>query len=179
MATTPASPAAGRDGRDAPRRVLVAGVGYDNLRDQSVGPLALALLAQHDWPAGVELEDLSAGAVHVTHALQAREPYAAAVFVAAAQRGDPPGTVRVSRYTHGTASAEEVQIRVTEAVTGVVSIDTLLTVLDHFGAHPARVITVEVEPLDVGWGSELSPPVDASLGRVQAAVTSAVADLVA
>jgi hydrogenase maturation protease len=176
---TARSPVEAIGGRAPAReRVLVAGVGYDSLRDMSVGPLLIEQLGRQAWPAGVELEDLSAGAVHVTHALQAREPYAAAVFVTATQRGDQPGTVRVSRYKHGTASPEEVQIRVTEAVTGVVSIDTLLTVLDHFGALPDRVVVVEVEPRDTTWGHELSPAIRAVLDDVGAAVRSAVAELV-
>ncbi len=166
---------------DVPRlagaRILVAGVGYDNLRDMSLGPLLIERLRRQTWAPGVELEDLSAGAVHVTHVLQSREPYAGAVFVTAAQRGDAPGTVRVSRYVHGTTSAEAVQMRVTEAVTGVVSLETLLTVLDHFGALPEAVVVVEVEPQDTTWGLDLSPRIRAALDDVDAAVRSAVAEL--
>ncbi len=161
----------------ANRRILVAGVGYDNLRDQSAGPLALERLERLNWPAGVELEDLSAGAVHVAHALQAREPYGAAVFIGAAARGGPPGAVRVTDFRHGAASQDEIQARVAEAVTGVVSLDTLLTVLDHFGGLPERVVVVEVEPLDGGWGPEPSPPVLVALERVEDVVRSTVADL--
>jgi hydrogenase maturation protease len=167
------------DPKGASSRILVAGVGYDNLRDMSVGPLLIEQLRRQDWWPGVEFEDLSAGAVHVTHVLQSRDPYAGAVFIAATQRGDPPGTVRVSRYVHGTASPEDVQMRVTEAVTGVVSLATLLTVLDHFGALPDKVVVVEIEPQDTTWGDGLSASMRAALARVGRAVRSAVTELAA
>src|SRR3990172_8276576 len=80
------------------RRVLVGGVGYTNLRDLSAGPLLVERLACLDWPAGVDVEDLSAGAVHVLHALQAAEPYDAMILVAGVRRGDAPGTVRCAPY---------------------------------------------------------------------------------
>ena len=120
----------------ATRRVLVAGVGYTNLRDLSFGPHLVERLRSGVWPPGVDVEDLSAGAIHVLHALQASPPYAAAILVAGIRRGDPPGTVRRSHWMHPPRPTEEVQERIGEALTGIISLDTLLTVLDHFGALP-------------------------------------------
>ncbi|OGO54002.1 MAG: hypothetical protein A2V85_12295 [Chloroflexi bacterium RBG_16_72_14] len=165
------------DPASAAMRILVAGVGYDHLRDMSAGPILVQELRGVRWPPGVDVEDLSAGAVHVTHVLQSREPYQGAVLIGAVQRGDPPGTVRVSRFVRGAATPEEVQVRVTEAVTGVVSLDTLLTVLDHFGALPDDVRVIEVEPRDTAWGDELSPLVRHALADATVAVRSAVAEL--
>src|SRR6266545_1254041 len=52
--------------------MLIAGVGYRNLRDLSVGPVLMDRLGQVAWPYGVEVEDLSYGPVGVMHTLDAR-----------------------------------------------------------------------------------------------------------
>src|SRR3989337_1899542 len=98
------------------RRVLVGGVGYTNLRDLSAGPLLVERLACLDWPAGVDVEDLSAGAVPVLHALQAAEPYDAMILVAGVRRGDAPGTVRCAPYRPSRRSDDEIQGWVAEVV---------------------------------------------------------------
>ncbi len=163
----------------ATRRVLVAGVGYTNLRDLSFGPHLVERLRSGVWPPGVDVEDLSAGAIHVLHALQASPPYAAAILVAGIRRGDPPGTVRRSHWMHPPRPTEEVQERIGEALTGIISLDTLLTVLDHFGALPDDTLVIEVEPRDEGWGAELSPPVEAAVSQVDRFVREAVAEALA
>ena len=152
----------------------MGGVGYTNLRDLSVGPLLADRLGSRAWPAGVDVEDLSAGAIHVLHALQARPPYDAAVLVAAVRRGDPPGTVRQIRWAHPSRPDAEVQDRVSEALMGVIGLNVLLTVLDRFGVLPADTLVVEVEPRDEGWGGELSPPVAAAVDRVEDLVRATV-----
>ncbi len=167
---------------DAPgsaRRVLVGGVGYTNLRDLSFGPHLVARIRDGSWPAGVDIEDLSAGAIHVLHALQAGPPYSAAVLVAGVQRGDPPGTVRRIRWAHPPRTPDEVQERVGEALTGIISLDTLLTVLDHFAALPDDTLIIEVEPRDDDWGAELSPPVEFAVERVDRLVREAVTEILA
>lgn len=163
----------------ATRRVLVGGVGYTNLRDLSFGPHLVERIREGPWPAGVDVEDLSAGAIHVLHALQAGPPYAAAVLVAGVRRGDPPGTVRRSRWTHPPRAADEVQERVGEALTGIIGLETLLTVLDHFRALPDDTLIIEVEPRDEDWGAELSPPVEAVVDRVDGLVREAVVEMLA
>jgi len=40
-------------------RILIAGVGYRNLRDMSLGPVLMDRLGQESWPDSVEIEDLS------------------------------------------------------------------------------------------------------------------------
>jgi len=148
------------------RRILLAGVGYRNLRDMSAGPELVERLRQKlDWPAGVEIEDLSFGAVHVMHWLQERPAFDAAVLVAGVARGRPPGSVTCADWTAPAISAEEVQAAIAEAVTGVISLDTLLTVLGYFAVLPPRVVTVELEPRDDDWGPEFSPVVQEALNE--------------
>ena len=50
--------------------MLVAGVGYRNLRDLSFGPVVVDKLRTFSWPQGVEIEDLSYGPISVVHRLQ-------------------------------------------------------------------------------------------------------------
>lgn len=138
----------------ATRRVLVAGVGYRNLRDLSVGPLAIDRFGSSNQ--AIDVEDLSYGPIDVLFLLQRRQPYAAAIFIAAVQRGREPGAVTQTRWTAPVTTAEALQERVAEAVTGVISIDNLLQICAHFRALPADVTLIEIEPSDEGWGEALS-----------------------
>jgi hydrogenase maturation protease len=166
----------------SPPRVLVAAVGYRNLRDMSVGPILFDQLRTMEWPACVELEDLSYGAVHVLHWLQERSPEArfnAAVLVAGVKRGREPGSVTLVHWQAPETSAEEVQERIAEAVTGVISLDTLLIVLSYFEALPERVTLIEIEPRDDDWGPQLSEPVAAALDEASLLIEHEVRRLVA
>jgi hydrogenase maturation protease len=156
-------------------RVLVAGVGYRNLQDMSVGPLLLDQLRTIAWPDGVQVEDLSFGAVHVLHWLQEYpQRFRAMVFVAGVKRGRQPGSVTRVQWSVPHTSAEAVQERIAEAVTGVISLDTLLIVLAHFEALPEQVTVVEIEPRDDDWGPELSEPVASAVDEAIRLIQSEV-----
>ena len=158
------------------KRILVAGVGYDNLRDLSFGRILIERLRSQEWPPAVHVEDLSFGAIVVLHWLQQDPPFDSALFLAGEERGRRPGTIHgytwcLENPPDGrTASPEEIQSRVEDAVTGAISLDTLLIVLGYFGALPRHVRVIEVEPRDHEWGLELSPPVAAALKDVEAMV---------
>jgi len=167
------------DTRPGERRVLVGGVGYTNLRDLSVGPLLVERLRQTSWPPGVDIEDLSAGAIHEVHLLQSRQPYDAAILISGVRRGGPAGKVRAYRWDHTPRTSDEVQERVSEALVGIIGLDTLLTVLDHFGALPADTRIVEVEPKDEDWGPDLSVPVGSVMAEVERVVRDQIAETAA
>ena len=167
------------DGPPGNRRILVGGVGYTNLRDLSVGPLLVERLRLTPWPPGVDIEDLSAGAVHEVHLLQSRSPYHAAILISGVRRGGPPGSVRSYRWDHAPRTTDEIQERVSEALVGIIGLDTLLTVLDHFGALPADTRIVEIEPRDEDWGGELSAPVGAVMADVERLVRDQIAEAAA
>ncbi len=149
MATSPATP------QGATRRVLVAGVGYRNLRDLSVGPLAVERFGPST--ERVDVEDLSYGPIDVLFMLQRREPYSAAIFITAVHRDRAPGTVTRVRWNHSPIAVDVLQERVAEAVTGVISLDNLLHICAHFRALPSDVTLIEIEPTDDTWGEALSP----------------------
>ena len=159
-------------------RVLVAGVGYSNLRDLSLGPVLVERLRRRHWPASVQIEDMSYGAVAALHWLQLADSLSGAVFVTSTARGDDPGVVRtydLADRPHPTP--DEVQVRITEAVTGIISLDGLLAVTRHFGALPERVRIVEVEPADESWGDGFSAELTDRLGLIEATIGQQVQDL--
>jgi Ni,Fe-hydrogenase maturation factor len=74
-------------------RVLIAGVGYRNLRDLSIGPVLIDRLKKEKWPSGVEVEDLSYGPIGVMHNFDDRPPYDKIIFLAGVNRNRRPGQV--------------------------------------------------------------------------------------
>src|SRR5215467_2813419 len=91
----------GREGAGvSPSKILVAGVGYQFLRDMSVGPALVPMLRELSWPADVEIEDLSFGPIAVVQRFEDRtEPYERIVFVSAVERGREPGRVHCCRWS--------------------------------------------------------------------------------
>jgi hydrogenase maturation protease len=147
-------------------KILIAGVGYRNLCDLSVGPVLMDGLGQMAWPHGVEVEDLSYGPIGVMHTLDERGPYARIIFVAGVKRNRQPGGVYCSRWEHQLPDLDEVQVRVAEAVTGVISLDNLLIIATYFGKLPRDVIVIEVEAVDEGWGEGFTPYVEAAIPKL-------------
>lgn len=158
-------------------RVLIACVGYRFMRDLSVGPDLIPALSQLDWPEGVEVCDLHFGPIHMVHWLEERPGYfGRIVFVAAMDRGRERGRVYCYRWDGVLPDPNEIQQRVGEGVTGVISLDNLLIVGQYFGALPPDVMVVEVEPEDMGWGPGCSPQIEALLPEVIETVRQAALD---
>lgn len=159
-----------------PPKTLIAGVGYFNLSDLSLGPHIVSALRQQSWPAHVEVDDLSCGPVAVVHRfLETDPPYQRLVVVAAVDRGLSPPNLRFYRWDRVLPEPDEIQARVAEAVTGVVDLDNLLVVVCQFGALPEEVLVVEVQPLLLGPGLALSPTVRALFPEITARLQDIVA----
>ena len=158
-------------------RVIVAGIGYRNLRDHSIGVEVVDRLAARAWGDDVVVEDLSYNPIAVVQRLQDETPerrFERAIVVAAVERaGRAPGTVTAYRWDLVLPSDEEIQRAVTEAVTGVIALDNSLVVGRYFGGWPGEVAVVEVEPAVHEFGDTLSEAV----GRVFEAVCALVARL--
>lgn len=162
--------------RPRPARTLIGGVGYTHLRDFSVGPVLVERLERETWPDGIRVEDLSYNPVAVLQRLETAEPpFVRLVTVAAVRRGRPPGSVTAYRWNGVLPDTEEVQARVAEAVTGVISLDNLLIVSAALGGLPPEVFVVEVEPELEAMGDELTPSVRRAATRA-AEMVRALAD---
>jgi hydrogenase maturation protease len=147
--------------------VLIGGVGYQNMRDLSVGPDVMPALSSLDWTIETEIVHLHFGPIHVVQWLEERPGYFdRMVFVASVARGRQPGSVYCNRWPGTLPGAEEIQQRIGEAVMGVIDLDNLLIVTQHFGVLPTDVIVVEIEPEDTGWGVGYTPRVEAALDEV-------------
>ncbi|MBA2756161.1 MAG: hypothetical protein H0U37_01780, partial [Chloroflexi bacterium] len=70
-------------------------------------------------------------------------------------------------WAHPPQTDDAVQERVAEALVGIIDLDTLVIVLDHFKALPRDTRIIEIEPRDEDWGETLSPPVGAILDEVE------------
>lgn len=146
--------------------VLVGGVGYRWQSDASFGVVAVDELAEHRWPCGTDILDLGYGAIYVAEdLLAASPPYRKAIFLAGVPRGREPGHFYRWRWEDRRVDPEEVQERIREAGAGVVHLDHLLVVAEHFGALPPDVVVLEAEPVCTDPGEELSPEVDRLLPK--------------
>lgn len=152
-------------------RVLVGAVGYSNLRDHSAGPLLIEELG----PLGdaVDIEDLSYSPIDVLFLLQRRPKYDRIVLVGAVARGDPPGTVR-RRTVQPRVDASELQGRIAEAVTGVISMDNLVHIVTYFGAMPEDLTVFEIEPAVEAWGPDPTPEVRRAMAHTAALIRDEV-----
>ena len=137
-------------------RTLVATVGYRNLSDLSIGPNLLQELQALDWEPGVEVEDLSYGPIAVVQNLEDRPPSDRMVFLSAAPRGRVRGDFYRYEWRGPLPPEEEIQARITEAVTGVIDLDNLLVIAQYFRVLAPEVIVVELEPLNCECGESAS-----------------------
>src|SRR5947209_16518174 len=151
--------------------VFIGGVGYTNLRDLSIGPVLVQKLQQLDWPAGVEVDDLSLGGpIAAVHRFREAVPYERVVLFGGVGRSRQPGQVYCYRWDGCLPDRDEIQARVAEAVTGVISLDNLLIIGGFFSIWPPHVVVVEVEPRDEDWGLEFSEPILAAIDPLIRAV---------
>ncbi|GAC1556159.1 MAG: hypothetical protein NVS2B7_31790 [Herpetosiphon sp.] len=151
--------------------VLIAGVGYQNMRDLSVGPDVIPELSEQPWKVDVEAIHLHFGPIHVVQWLEERPGYFdRMVFIAAVQRGRGAGQIDCYHWAQATPDPEVLQQRIGEAVMGVIDLDNLLIIAQHFRVLAPEVVVVEVEPVDIEWGNGYSPPVAASITQLLATV---------
>lgn len=149
------------------RRIFIAGIGYTYLRDFSVGPVLVPELQKLDWPPGVEIDDLGPGGpIAAVHRFREAPPYERVIFFGTVRRGRRPGGVYCYRWDGRLPPPDEIQRCVTEAVTGIISLDNMLIIGGYFAVWPATVIVVEVEPMEEEWGAEFSPLVQAAIPTV-------------
>ena len=156
------------------RRVLVGTLGYHFLRDYSVGPKLLPELRALDWPPGVTVDEMNWGPIAIVYQFEAlAAPYERVVILTATARGRPAGTVTLYRWAGTLPPQAEIQDRVSEAVTGVISLDNLLIIGEYFKIWPDEVIIIDVEPGPEEAGDTFTAPIEASLPAIKRLVQRA------
>ena len=156
------------------KRVFIGAVGYTNLRDLSVGLKVLEDLQKLEWPAGVEIDDLSPGGpIAAVHRFRDVPLFDRVILIGAVGRSRQPGQIYCYRWDGCLPGLDEIQMCVSEGVTGVISLDNLLIVGGYFGIWPPDMILVEIEPCDEDWGSDFSEPVQNAIGPMVQAVQQA------
>ena len=154
-------------------RTFVGTVGYHFLRDYSIGPKLLPQLQAMQWHEGVTVDECNWGPVAVVQQFQAMaQPFERVVLLTASDRGKVAGDMTLLRWRGGDALPEDVQGRINEAVTGVISVDNLLVIGEYFKIWPSEMFVVDVQPGEQEQGDEFSPEVEACVPDVLATVQS-------
>jgi len=139
--------------------LLIAGVGYSHLRDLSFGVELVERLAPMTWPEDVRIEDFGYGPIAILHWFEETpgERFARGIFVGAMERNRAPGTLVTYEWIPRPLDPDDVQARVVESVTGVINMESLLIIAQHFDVLPRRTTVIEIEPPDMEFGLGLSP----------------------
>lgn len=126
-------------------RIIVGTIGcYPFVRGYPLGSTFMERLQAPPWPADVCVREMNWGPVAIVQELEAApRPPDRVVLVTAVDRGTAIGTVKCRRWLGGPLDPQEMQARMFEAVTGVVHVDNLLAIGEHFRIWPDEVITVE------------------------------------
>lgn len=152
-------------------RVFVGGVGYRHLCDHSFGMAMTDELAARTWGPEVSIEDASYNPIALVQRLQddpADRRFSLAILVGAMPRlGRPPGTVDVYRWDQRLPPPEDIHQAITEAVTGVISLDNTLVIARYFEVLPKTVVVIDVEPLLHTGGDSFSPVIAEAFARVR------------
>ena len=138
--------------------ILVAGVGYQHLSDFSFGSVLVERMQEMEWPEEVRIEDFGWGPISILHWFEESpgRKFERAIFAGAIERGREPGNVYTYAWLSDKPDPEVVQERISEALTGVISLENLLIIGQHFEALPPDTTVIELEPVEQGWGSDMS-----------------------
>lgn len=130
--------------------ILIGIVGYyPFVPGYPLGRKLMDALESTDWPEPVTIREMNWGPVAIVQDFQARDVrHERVVLIGLVNRGLPRGTVTCRRWRGGELPADALQQRMFEAVTGVVHLDNLLAIGEHFGIWPGETFTVELEMVD-------------------------------
>ena len=127
---------------------------YQFVRGYPIGPeLRERLEELHRQDEDIVIMEMNWGPIAIVQDFQANSiSYDRIVLIAAVDRGLDAGTVTCRHWIGGKLDVLAVQERVFEAVTGVISLDNLLVIGEHFGIWPEEVITVEIQLANSAFG---------------------------
>jgi hydrogenase maturation protease len=155
-------------GGQAPRRVLVAGIGNVFMGDDAFGVEVVARLAGRRQRDGVDVVDFGIRGMDLAYTLN--DGYAAAILVDASPRGQPPGTVEVIEPELPDDVFVGFQAHGMDPV-------SVLLFARQFGPIPERVLVVGCEPLSVEVEPGLSAPVAAAVDPAVSAIERLIDEL--
>ena len=144
---------------------LIAGVGHRFWRDRSAGALWVDELLKLEWPTNVTVDDYSFGAIGMMFRLE-EELFERALFITSEVRGREPGSLHLYRAQVEKSPMELFQTAMNEAGSGVIAVDLLLVVAEHFNALPRETYVLEAEVFEEDGGDGLSAPLTAHYPRV-------------
>lgn len=136
-------------------RIALGLVGYYQfIRGYPLGPELKQHLDSISWRHQVDIKEMNWGPVAIVQEFQASQiAYDRVVLIAAVQRGGEVGSVTCRQWLGGELKVMEVQNRIFEAVTGIISVDNLLVIGAHFKIWPRELIVIEVELPDDAIGN--------------------------
>lgn len=154
-------------------RVAIGLIGYyPFVRGYPIGPELRDRLQQLQSDSlEIELKEMNWGPIAIVQDFEASQAvYDRAILIGAVDRGIASGSVTCRLWRGGKLDTLAVQDRVFEAVTGIISLDNLLVIGEHFGIWPEETMTIEVQLKDTAFGdlvlSELAIPAPAEEQRV-------------
>ena len=160
-------------------RTLIGAIGYRNLRDHSAAFQVLERLSREDLGQDVVLEDVSYNPIALVQWFEEQLPesrFERVILVSGVQRpGRRPGTVTTYEWNGALPADDQIQQAITEAVTGIISLDNTVVIAGYFRALPPSVTIVEIEPAEHAFGFELSPAVDRAVDSVSTLIRETVA----
>ncbi len=145
------------------RQILIAGVGNLLFSDDGIGVHAVHELQKQPIP-GVSIVDIGTA---ILHGLNFLESASRALVIDAAKGGQPPGTI----YLFDVADGAGVKPVASIHALGLREAVRLLPP----GKSPPPITVLGVEPALLGYGMELSAPVQAALPRVVSLARETVA----
>ncbi len=130
------------------KKTFIGTVGYHNLRNHSIGPALLPQLQKMQWAEDIEVDELNWGPIAVVQKFQSlATPYDRVILIAAIERaGRNIGDITIYRWMGKLPDEEMIQRCVGDAVTGVISVENLLIIGEHFKIWPGEIFVVDVEP---------------------------------
>lgn len=130
------------------KKILIGTIGYHNLGNHSFGPVLLPQLQKLEWPETVELEEMNWGPIAIVQKFQSLPvAYDRVILLAAIERpGRHVGEITNFQWKGALPDPEMIQACIGDAVTGVISVENLLIIGEHFKIWPEQTFIVDMEP---------------------------------
>jgi hydrogenase maturation protease len=135
----------------------IIGVGNLLLKDEGVGVQVAQELQKRTLPAGVEVCDGGVGGIGLLDYFREASKL---LLIDAADMGLKPGAVM--RFTPREVKDPGSGVKFSTHDLGLAEVLKLAQALGHC----PEVVIIGIQPQEISWGAELSPPIQASLPRV-------------